>query len=102
MVAEIGDPTEDTVKGAMGTVPETQRDRTMGTAQDLVAKEVVTLVGDRTEITVEAEVCEGRMVKTPTPPTRTDRECMAAVRTVGVGVGWCRENSLIGGVGKLE
>ena len=75
MVAEIGDPTEDTVKGAMGTVPETQRDRTMGTAQDLVAKEVVTLVGDRTEITVEAELHEGEMATTPTPlPPNQDRQ----------------------------
>ena len=44
MVAEIGDPTGDTGTGAGVTVKETQRDSTMGTAQDSVANEVVTLV----------------------------------------------------------
>ena len=46
MVADIGDPTGDNGKGAGETVPETRRDRTTGTAQDLAADEVVTLVGD--------------------------------------------------------
>ena len=55
------------------TVPETRRDRIMGTAQYLVAEEMFTLVRDRTDITAEAEVREGVMVKTPTPPTSTDR-----------------------------
>ena len=101
MVAEIGDPTEDTGKGAGGTVPETRRDGTTGTTQDLVAEEAVPLVVDRTEITVEAEVRGGVMVTTTTlPPTRTDKECGAAVRTVGMEVGCCRENGLIGGMGK--
>ena len=44
MVAEIRDPTGGTEKGAGETVPETQRDRTTGTAQDLVEDKVVTLV----------------------------------------------------------
>ena len=44
MVAEIGDPTGDTKTGAGDTVLETQRDSTTGTAQYLVADEVVTLV----------------------------------------------------------
>ena len=44
MVAEIGDLTGDTGKGAGETVPETRRDRTIGTAQYSVAYEVVTLV----------------------------------------------------------
>ena len=74
MVAEIRDPTGDTGKGAGETVPETRRERTTGTAQDLVADEVVILVGKRTEITVEAEVRKGEMITTPTPTTRTDRE----------------------------
>ena len=69
MLAEIGDPTGDTGKGAGGTVPETQRDRTTGTAQDLVAEKVVTLV-EETEITAEAEVRKGEMVTTATPPPR--------------------------------
>ena len=67
-MAEIWDPTGDTEKGARETVPKTQRDRTTGMAQDLVADEAVILVEDKTEITVEAEVREGGMVTTPTPP----------------------------------
>ena len=73
MVAEIGDPMEDTEKGAGGTVPgRTRRDRTTRAAQDAVAEEAVTLVGDRTGIITETEVREGVMVTTPTPPNRTD------------------------------
>ena len=68
MVAKIGDPTGDTGKGAGGTVPETRRKKTTRTAQDSVADKAVTLVGDRTEITAEAEVREGGMLTTPTPP----------------------------------
>ena len=67
MLAEIGDPTGDTGTGAGEMVPETWRDRTTGTARDLVVEEVVTLVGDM-EITAEVEVREGEMVtKPPTP-----------------------------------
>ena len=55
-----------TEKGTGGTVPETRRDRTTGTAQYLVADKLVTMVGEM-EITTEAEVREGGMVKTPTP-----------------------------------
>ena len=53
-----------------------------------MADEVVTLVGE-IEITVEAEVREGGMVTTPTPPptTKTDRNCGVAARTVGKEVG---------------
>ena len=70
MVTEIGDPTEDTGKGASGSlIGRTRRDRATEAAQDAVAEEVVTLVGDRTGITVEAEVCKGVMVTTPTPPS---------------------------------
>ena len=50
-----------------GTVPETRRDRTTETARDLMADKVVNLVGE-IEIKAEAEVCEGVMVKTSTPP----------------------------------
>ena len=67
-MAEIRDPTRDTGKGAEGTLPETWMERTNGTAQDSVADKAVTLVGDRTEITAEAEVRGGEMVETPTPP----------------------------------
>ena len=67
MVAEIGDPTGDTGKGAGGTVPETWRDRTMGAAQDSLEDDVVILVGEM-EITAKAEVCNGEIVTTPTPP----------------------------------
>ena len=103
MVAEIGYPTGDTGKGAGGKVTETRRDRTTGTAQDLVAYKVVTLVEDRTGITLEAEVHEGGMVTTPTPsPNRTDIECVAAVRTAGMEIGRSREKVLIGGMGKMK
>ena len=66
MVAEIRDPKEDTGKGVWETVAETRRERTTGTERDLVADEVVTLVGEM-EITAEEEVREGGMVTTPTP-----------------------------------
>ena len=68
MVEEIRDPTGDTGKGEGGTVPETRRDRTTGTAQDFVVEEAVTLGGDRKKITAEAELREGEMVTTPPPP----------------------------------
>ena len=90
-MTDIGDPTEDTGKGAGETVQETWRDRTTGTAWDLVAEKVVTLVGDM-EIKAEAEERKGEMVTTPTPPTKTSRKCGAAVRTVGKEIGWCRRN----------
>ena len=48
MVAEIRDLTEDTGKGGGRELPETCRDTTTGTAQDLVVEEAVTLMGDRT------------------------------------------------------
>ena len=64
----------------------------------MVSDEAVILVGYKTEITAEAEVL---MVTTPIPPTRTDIECGAAVRTVGMEVGRSIENSLIGGIGKM-
>ena len=44
MVEDIGDPVGDTGTEAGDTVSETQRDSTTGTARDLVADEVVTLV----------------------------------------------------------
>ena len=47
--------------------------------------------------TAESEVREGEVV-TP-PPTKTDRDSGAAVRTVGTEVGHHKER-LIGGVGK--
>ena len=69
MLAEIGDPTEDTGKGEGGTAPGINwRDRTTGAAQDAVAEEAVMLVGYRTGITAEAEVRREVMVTTPTLP----------------------------------
>ena len=57
--AAIGDTTEDTRKIMEGTAPgRTQKDRTTGAAQDAMVEEAVTLVGDRTGQTAEAEVCE--------------------------------------------
>ena len=56
-----------TEKGTGGTVPETRRDRTTGTAQYLVVDEVVTLVGEM-EKTAEAKVYKGEMATKPTPP----------------------------------
>ena len=57
MVEEIGDPTEDTGKGARGgSVPGTTwRDRTKVAAQDAVAEEAVTLVEYRTGIIENVE-----------------------------------------------
>ena len=72
MVEDIGYPTGDTGKGAGWKVTETQRDRTTGTAQDLVADELVTLVGEM-EITAEAEVHEGEMVRT-SPPHQNEQK----------------------------
>ena len=73
-MAEIGDPTEDTEKGAGGMVPViTWSYKTTGAAQDEVEEEAVMLVGDRTRTTEEVEVCKGVMVTTPTnqpPPIR--------------------------------
>ena len=43
---------------------------------------------DRKETTAEAEVRKGVVVTKPTHPTNTDRECRAAVKTVGTEVGW--------------
>ena len=92
MVADIGDPSGGTGTGVGDTVPETQRDRTTGMVRDLVADEVVTLV-EETEITAEAEVLEGEMVITPTPPpTQTGIKCGAAVKTVRKEVGRSRGN----------
>ena len=92
MVAEIRDPTGDNGKGVGGTVPETRRDRTTETARDLMADKVVNLVGE-IELKAEAEVCEGVMVTTSTPPpNNTGRKCEAAVRTAGKEVGWRRGN----------
>ena len=92
MVAEIRNPTGNTGKGEGETVPENRRERNMGTLRDLVADKVFNLVGE-TEITAEAEVCEGEMVTTPTPPTKTGRKYGAAVRTFRKEVGWSRGNN---------
>ena len=52
MVEEIRDITGDTGKVVGERVPETQREKTTGTAQDYVAEKVVTLVGEM-ELTAE-------------------------------------------------
>ena len=60
--------------GGWGLVPgRTQRGRTTGAAQDMVAEEAITLVGDRTVIPEEAEVREWVMVTT-LPPSPNDRK----------------------------
>ena len=53
----------------------------------------------RTRITADAEVRKRAVVTTPNPPIKTDRDCRAAVRTVGTEVGR-RKEQLIGGVGQ--
>ena len=63
----------------------------MGAAQDAVAEEGILLARDRMGQTSEAEVREGGMEITPSPPTKTDRGCGAAVRTVGKWVVWRRK-----------
>ena len=67
MMANIRDPTGDIGKGSWEMVLKNRRDRTMGTAWDLVAGKVVTLVGEM-EIPAKAKVSEEGMVTTPTPP----------------------------------
>ena len=57
--------------------------------------EVVTLVED-TGITAEAAVREGGMVQKPTPPTKTGRKFVAAVRIFGKEVGCSRNNDGLG------
>ena len=65
----------------------------MGAAHYAVAEQTVTFLGDRTGITAEAEVRKGVIVTPPPPlPIKTDRECGAAVRTVGTEVFWHRKN----------
>ena len=94
----IGDPTEDTGKGTEGTATvRNRKDRTTGAAQYAVAEEAVTLVGDRTGRTAEAEVHGWVMLMPPPPPppTRTERGCRAAVRTVGTEVGRRRKKEKI-------
>ena len=72
----------------------------MGVAQDEVAEEAVTLVGDITGITAEAELRKGVMVTTPTPPHNDIQIMWAAVRNVWMEVGQRGENGLIGEMGK--
>ena len=45
------------------------------------------MVGGRTEIRAEEEVCEGGNGNNTNPPTRTDKECGDVVRTVRMEVG---------------
>ena len=76
----------------------TQTESIMQAMQDVVSEEVVMLVGDRTVLTAEAKLRKGVMVTTPTPPppTKRDRECGTAVRTVRKEVFRSRRNGLIG------
>ena len=86
--ASIGDPTEKNGKGTEGTAPVRNRsERAMGTAQDVVTEDAVTLVGASTRQTTEVNVREGILAITPTPLTRTYRGCGAEVITVGTEVG---------------
>ena len=82
-------------------VKETQRVSTTGTAQYLVADGVVTLMGE-TGTTVEPEVREEAVVKTPThPPTNIGRNFGAAVRTVVKKAGQSRKNDVFGDGDKI-
>ena len=73
-------------------------DRPMVAAHDAVSEEVAMLVGgDSMGTTEEAEVHEGVLVTTPIPPTKTDIECGAAVRTIGTEVGRRKEQIYWGG-----
>ena len=86
------DPTEYrqivTGTGETDKLGITQADRLTGAALDVVLVEVAMLEGEgRTGTTAEVEVREGVVVTTPPPPTKTDRESGAAVRTVGTEVG---------------
>ena len=75
IVAEIVDSTRDTGTEAGETVLETWRDKIKGPVQDLVVDEVVTLV-EEMEITMEAEVHQGAMATTQTPPPQQDAKKM--------------------------
>ena len=97
MAAEIGDPTEDTETGAEITAKETWRHSITGTARYLVAG----VVEVETGTTAEAAVCEGGMVQTPNPPTKTGRKLGAADRTFGKEVGWRRRNNGLGDGDKI-
>ena len=89
MEAAIGYPMEDNGTGTEGMeTGRTQTNRIMGAAQDVVWGEAATLGGeDRTGTTAEAEVSEGVVVTTPSPPTKTDRYFWAAFGAVGKEVG---------------
>ena len=70
MAEEIGYPMGDTGTGAEIAAIETWRHSITGTAQDLVAD----VVEIEAVTTAEAEVREGAMVQTPTPPPHQDRQ----------------------------
>ena len=91
-VADIGDPTGDTGTGLGVTVKETWRDSIIGTAKDLVADVAEVDTGT----TAEAVVCEGAMVQTPTPHTKTGRNFGAAVRPARKEVGRRIKNDGLG------
>ena len=90
MSSENRHPTGDTGTGAV------IRNWRIRAAQDLVAE----VAAAETDITAEAEVGEGTMVQTPTPPTKTDRKLGAAVRTDAKEVGRRIRDDGLMGVGK--
>ena len=55
----------------------------------------------RTGTMAESGVCEGAMVQTPTPPTKTGRKLRAADRPVRKEVGCSRRNDGLGDEGKI-
>ena len=100
MVAEIKDPTGDTGKEAGGKVPETRRDRTTGTARDLVADEVVTLVVEM-EIMAEAEVrAQGGNGKNINPLHQDRHKMWVGGQNCWEGFRSAYRERLIGGVDK--
>ena len=69
----------------------------MGTARDLVAD----VVEVETGTTADAAVCEGAMVQTPKPPTKTGRTLRAAERPFAKEVGRRRQNNGLGDGDKI-
>ena len=74
------------------------RTRRHRAAQDLVADVVEAEMGT----TAEVAMCEGAMVQTLTPPTKTVRKLGAADRPVAKEVGWSRKSDGLGGWGNIR
>ena len=101
MGVSIGDPTEETGKGMEGAEPgKTLRDRTMGEAQDKVAEEALTLVGDRMGRTAEAEVRNGGFGNNTNPPHQCGQRIRGGGQNCWDGGKSAYKEKLIGGMGE--